>query len=263
MSCVTIILGLVALDFSNAFSLKKSEPETPLVVKEGESFRLSCEVDNYYEYCKFVHTDKMCDFEWKRFGWNITVRECKDYKSRMEWSGNYDYYECAMTISNAQLEDAGAWKCEVESYAFGKYRGYGNKVTADFDIEFIAKTTNTTTTTTAKIGQMLETLPNANSENTEVENDRATKLHCRQNMTFFDGVDIRFTIHRHERNTGKMHVLSKYDFGLVTNQITDEQGFKTQTFSEMFYSSDSEVIYLLFSTTSIVNRQLLRQMFVK
>ena len=54
MSCVTIILGLVALDFSNAFSLTKSEPETLLVVKEGESFRLSCEVDNCYKYCIYV-----------------------------------------------------------------------------------------------------------------------------------------------------------------------------------------------------------------
>ena len=46
MSCVTIILGLVALDFSNAFSLKKSEPETPLVVKEAESFPEKCSYDH-------------------------------------------------------------------------------------------------------------------------------------------------------------------------------------------------------------------------
>ena len=133
-----IILGLVVLDLTNAFSLKKSEPETPLVVKEGESFQLSCEVDNYFGYCKFVHTDKICDFEWRRETWNITVADCKDYEGRMEWSGNYDYYICAITITSAQFEDAGAWKCEIESYAAGKFRGYGYNVTADFNIEIIA-----------------------------------------------------------------------------------------------------------------------------
>ena len=155
MSCVTIILGLVALaDFSNAFSLKKSEPETPLVVKEGDSFRLSCEVDNYYEYCKFVHTDKMCDFEWKRDDWNITVAECKDYEGRMEWSGDYDYYGCAMTINNAQFEDAGDWKCEIESYASGQLydQGLSYIVTADFDIEIIANQK------TSKITYLVHTL---------------------------------------------------------------------------------------------------------
>ena len=53
ISCV-IILGLVALDLTNAFSLTKQEPNPTLTVKEGGSFELSCEVDNYYEYCKFI-----------------------------------------------------------------------------------------------------------------------------------------------------------------------------------------------------------------
>ena len=161
MSCVTIILGLVALDFSNAFSLIKSEPETPLVVKEGESFRLSCEVDNYYEYCKFTHmyTDKICDFEWKRDDWNITVADCTDYEGRMEWSGNYEYYGCAMTINNAQTQDSGAWKCEIESYAAGKYRGYGYNVTADFSINIIATTSTTSTTTTTISSTKRKNLP--------------------------------------------------------------------------------------------------------
>ena len=43
-----------------------------------------------------------------------------------------------MTINNAQLEDAGAWKCEIKSYAAEKFRGYGYNVTANFDIEIVA-----------------------------------------------------------------------------------------------------------------------------
>ena len=75
----------------------------------------------------------------------------------------------------------------------------------------------------------------------KVEDKRANKFHCRQNVTFSNGIDVRFTVHRHERNTGKTLVLYKGDFGLVTDQITDGQGFRTQTFSERLFSSDSEV----------------------
>ena len=129
-----ILLGLVALDLTNAFSMVKSEPKTTLEVKEDGSFELSCEVNNYYEYCKFIHNDKICDFEWKRDVWNITVADCADYEGRFVWSGNYDYYKCAITINNVKPEDTGAWSCEMESYAAGKYRGYGYNATAKFEI---------------------------------------------------------------------------------------------------------------------------------
>ena len=74
----------------------------------------------------------------------------------------------------------------------------------------------------------------------KVEDKRANKFHCRQNITFSNGIDsIRFTIHRHDRNTGKTQVLDKGDFDLVTGN--KEQGFQTQTFSERLFSSNSEV----------------------
>ena len=76
----------------------------------------------------------------------------------------------------------------------------------------------------------------------KVEDKSANKFQCRQNVTFSNGIDIiRFTIHRHDRNTGKTFVLYKGDFGQVTDQMTDEQDFLTQTFSERFFSSNSEV----------------------
>ena len=62
----------------------------------------------------------------------------------MEWSGNYTDHICAITIKNAKSEDAGRWRCEIESYASGKYRGYGYNVTSEFDIKFIPKATITT-----------------------------------------------------------------------------------------------------------------------
>ena len=74
----------------------------------------------------------------------------------------------------------------------------------------------------------------------KVEDNRANKFHCRQNVTFSNGIDsIRFTIHRHDSNTGKTQVLDKGDFDLVTGN--KEQGFQTQTFSKRLFSSNSEV----------------------
>ena len=66
----------------------------------------------------------------------------------MKWSGNYKDHICAITIKNAKSEDAGRWRCEVESYARGKYRGYGYNVSSEFRIRFIPKATTPTTTTT-------------------------------------------------------------------------------------------------------------------
>ena len=73
--------------------------------------------------------------------WNITIADCEDYKDRMEWSGDYEKLECAITIENAKLEDSGIWSCEIESYPNGQYRGegYGINVTAKMEIKIVPK----------------------------------------------------------------------------------------------------------------------------
>ena len=140
LSYLSIVFNIfLVLDSSKAFSLTKNEPESTLTVYEGDSFRLNCEVDNYYEYCLFRHNEDICDFAFEIEIRNITIADCKDYEDRMEWSGYYDYYECGITIKNAKLEDSGSWSCEIESYYAGKYRGYGYKVTAEMEIQVVPK----------------------------------------------------------------------------------------------------------------------------
>ena len=140
LSYLSIVFNIfLVLGSSKAFSLIKNRPESKLIVKEGDSFRLSCELDNYYEYCLFRHNEHICDFAWMRDEWNITIADCKDYEDRMEWSGNYDYYGCGITIKNAKFEDSGSWSCEIESYAAGKYRGYGYNATAEMEIQVVPK----------------------------------------------------------------------------------------------------------------------------
>ena len=69
----------------------------------------------------------------------------------MKWSGNYDSYICSITISNAQPEDAGVWKCEIEKYNGGKYRGIDQIINAHFNIEInVTSPTTTTSSITTK-----------------------------------------------------------------------------------------------------------------
>ena len=56
-------------------------------------------VDDDYEFCKFVHKNKFCDFVWKKDEWNITEADCNDFEGRMLWSGNYNDHLCAITIT--------------------------------------------------------------------------------------------------------------------------------------------------------------------
>ena len=79
------------------------------------------------------------------------LADCNDYKGRMKWSGNYDSYICSITISNAQPEDAGVWKCEIEKYNGGKYRGIDQIINAHFNIEInVTSPTTTTSSITTK-----------------------------------------------------------------------------------------------------------------
>ena len=144
---------MVSLQFSDlakAFNLVSQEPNESVQVKQGESFKLSCVVNNYYKYCKFKHVESgnICDFEWERDVLNITVAECSNYEDRMVWSGNWKLLRqsgCSIEILDARQEDAGEWVCEIKSHAAAKYRGYGNSVTANYNIEIIPKPTTTTT----------------------------------------------------------------------------------------------------------------------
>ena len=141
-----ILLAFVSVSVQ-AFGITKSEPKIA-IVKEGDVLKLFCAVDGYYEWCTFRHKDRLCDFEWQREPWNVTVLECDDYEGRYRWYGDYNYYECGLELTGASLEDAGEWSCSFESYHRGQYRGYGYRANATMMVEVEAITTTTTTTTT-------------------------------------------------------------------------------------------------------------------
>ena len=136
----------------------------------GRAFRLNCEVDIYYEYCRFQHNEGICKLAWTMdtiYSGNITIADCEDYKDRMEWSGDYEKFQCAITIKNAKLEDSGTWSCEIESYPNGQYRGegYGINVTAKMEIEIVPKIpgSDTDTETDTETKTEIETEPGNNT----------------------------------------------------------------------------------------------------
>ena len=42
---------------------------------------------------------------------------------RVSFKGDYHKYECTIQVEKITTEDEGTWKCEVESYVFGPFRG--------------------------------------------------------------------------------------------------------------------------------------------
>ena len=82
------------LSSSCAFKVTNNETKT---LKDGK-VRLTCIADAYYDWCRFKHKDKACEFQWSRDIWDVKTYYCKDFEKRFEFVGNYDNYECAIEI---------------------------------------------------------------------------------------------------------------------------------------------------------------------
>ena len=73
--------------------------------------------DSHIILISLQHDDQeACHIEWKRRPWNVTLNSCD---SRARFVGDYDAFECGITIENVSLADAGMWRCQVEAYKFG------------------------------------------------------------------------------------------------------------------------------------------------
>ena len=121
-------------------------------MKEGESLELWCNVDDWWEWCKFTHvpSKKFCDFVWSDPPYNVTVLNCDDFDKRFTYltSGYKDNKKCGVKIDNVQPDEAGEWKCDLENYYNGYTRGYGYQTNKVFNVDVELKPTTTTTTTT-------------------------------------------------------------------------------------------------------------------
>ena len=50
----------------------------------------------FIQWCTFRHSAMLCDYEWKRADWNVTVADCSDYQNRADFQVSfmafYKYY---------------------------------------------------------------------------------------------------------------------------------------------------------------------------
>ena len=77
-----ILLSSLALLASvSTFRVAQVEPRV-VKVKEGETFRVVCTTDTWYEFCTIKHDDKICDIVWKWDAWNVTMGQCDHFSDR-------------------------------------------------------------------------------------------------------------------------------------------------------------------------------------
>ena len=99
----SLSLLIFVVSTSSAFELVTVQPASTTIPYGGKLI-LTCNPDGYYEWCKFIHNDKICDFQWERAAWNITMLECSDFAGRARFIGTYDNYECGMELDNVTPE---------------------------------------------------------------------------------------------------------------------------------------------------------------
>jgi len=172
--CAVLVVFLAALlSCASPFLITDAEPGI-VVVAPGEKVTLKCEVDDHYEYCKFISpqnkpnsTDPMiCDLEWKRDKNNITIQNC-DFE--VEFHGKYDDRQCGITFVSTE-KDTGVWKCEIEEYVWGGARGSGRKVWAQMNVTVMSPTTTpATVTTTTGVSTTTSVTPSSSSTTTTTE----------------------------------------------------------------------------------------------
>ena len=76
MMMLPLVTLLAILASASSFLIIDAEPGL-VVVEPGQVVKLSCVVDDDYEYCMWHSpANKMCDFEWKRSQSNITMQDC-------------------------------------------------------------------------------------------------------------------------------------------------------------------------------------------
>ena len=95
------LLSLLTLSSVSSFSISQQKPSSGSVsLKEGQGVKLWCNMDDWWEWCRFTHVDsgKVCDFEWRKDVYNVTVLKCGDFEGRAKFIGSYNKYECGLEL---------------------------------------------------------------------------------------------------------------------------------------------------------------------
>ena len=86
---------------------------------QGESADVICESDRYWEWCRWIHMDHFCDFEWVSLGSGVQQIGCDFPQGKVEFIGDYEKHQCGLRIHDLNAKDRGIWMCEMEKYYSG------------------------------------------------------------------------------------------------------------------------------------------------
>ena len=130
----------------------------------GDTLTLSCQADEYFEYCDWYHNGRVCKFEWKRWHSAVRKQSCyRKFRNRMSYVGKYDKHECKVELSNVDVSDSGNWTCQVEGYGFFT-RGDIVKKQLSINVVNYTEIHNYTTSTSYPIIQRIKTTTKAGTK---------------------------------------------------------------------------------------------------
>ncbi len=89
-----------------------------LVLFQGSTRELWCQASTHWEWCRWIHYDNYCDFEWSPSS-GVEETACNFPAGKVELLGDYDKFQCGLRISGLDARDRGNWLCEVEKYYTG------------------------------------------------------------------------------------------------------------------------------------------------
>ena len=125
MKCISILFLIFGL--SQAFDIEDFAPKTPLEVKEGGEFQLSCTADKKWKSCEFSHENNgqscVIKFPINRY----QKPTCTD---RITFENDGNRKSCVVKVKEAKIEeDAGEWTCKLT-------RGFNDEDTKTIDVTF-------------------------------------------------------------------------------------------------------------------------------
>ena len=156
------------------------------VLFQNETVELLCQTDSYWEWCRWIHLDTFCDFEWMSPGSGVQKINCDIPATKIEFTGDYDKFQCGVRLKHLDIRDRGNWQCEVEKYYVGFSRRYGEFVSSKVNLIIIEKprpstkeppttrksTTSSLTTTTTNNSQIVVSTQKTKNEAELIEEYR-------------------------------------------------------------------------------------------
>lgn len=235
-----------------AFNIVKTSFQEEVSI--GDTIKLSCTSDGYFEHCVWRHKSEVCEYEWKKSHDAVLKQRCSArIDSRIKFMGEYNKHECSIEIEDANLEDAGGWQCEMEAYMWGPIAGATDKkklmlkvkekdqviikdpteptktdlVTKEPENETKDKIYNSTESVTPSTLSITPTLDIVNT--TALQDDFISTKDTSQ--TFNESAatpkysDFHPRIGIHEPIDAEESSVSDYDFGAISNEDNDSIPF--------------------------------------